>query len=256
MSSSKKRNKQTALFQSNKKNINDNSNLDFEEPQWIDLGFNKTSWVWKFCEVKTDSRAYCRHKNEDENEECGWNCVYNSQTSKYENIDDNNSLNNLATSQTSTNDQILSNFALDQDPTTKVFKPIKEATKWLSGQKYCILSLIFPTIQVLKYNYIVIEEDNKVSENETVEKETKEEDINDDTDNEEVDEPTRPNIDKIIKLVKNSIYNALFNYFDTPPDPALLASLLDPRFKRIKEWSENEKERAISLLTSEYNLFT
>ncbi|CAG8744985.1 2910_t:CDS:1, partial [Dentiscutata heterogama] len=48
MSSSKKRNNQTTLSQSNKKNHNDDSNLHFEEPQWIDLGYNKTSWVWKY----------------------------------------------------------------------------------------------------------------------------------------------------------------------------------------------------------------
>ena len=49
----------------------------------VDLGNNKTSWVWKYFGVKTDGRAYCRYilnKNETE-EECGWNCVYNSRTS-------------------------------------------------------------------------------------------------------------------------------------------------------------------------------
>ncbi|CAG8732807.1 16886_t:CDS:1, partial [Dentiscutata heterogama] len=47
----------------------------------IDIG-NKSSWVWKYCGVKTDGRAYCRYIiNENEETECGWNCVYNSQTS-------------------------------------------------------------------------------------------------------------------------------------------------------------------------------
>ncbi|CAG8837681.1 3266_t:CDS:1, partial [Racocetra persica] len=84
--------------------------------------------------------------------------------------------------------------------------------------------------------------DNKETEDKTMEEET-EEDIDDDTNSEEVNKPTRPNIDKTIKLVKNTIYNALFKYFDTPSNPALLASLLDPRFKKIKGWSENEKEK-------------
>ncbi|CAG8830940.1 17410_t:CDS:1, partial [Gigaspora rosea] len=81
MSNSKKRNKQTTVSQFNKKNHNDDSDLYSEEPQWIDLGKNKISWVWKYFGVKTDNRAYCRHKDKDEDEECGWNCVYNSQTS-------------------------------------------------------------------------------------------------------------------------------------------------------------------------------
>ena len=36
-----------------------------------------------------------------------------------------------------------------------LFKPIEEATEWLGGQKYCTLSLIYPTIQALKYDYVV-----------------------------------------------------------------------------------------------------
>ena len=39
----------------------------------------------------------------------------------------------------------------------KLFKPIEDATEWLGGQKYCTLSLIYPTIQTLKYDYITIE---------------------------------------------------------------------------------------------------
>ena len=43
------------------------------------------------------------------------------------------------------------------------FKPIEEATEWLGGQKYCTLSLMYPIIQTLKYDYITIEnsEDNE-----------------------------------------------------------------------------------------------
>jgi hypothetical protein len=36
----------------------------------------------------------------------------------------------------------------------------------------------------------------------------------------------------IYNSVKKSIYDALFNYFDTPPDAPLLVSLLEPRFKK------------------------
>ncbi|CAG8709040.1 6508_t:CDS:2, partial [Gigaspora rosea] len=48
------------LDQKSKKNYNNNDLLS-EEPQWIDIRNNKTSW--------------------DKVIECGWSCVYNSQTS-------------------------------------------------------------------------------------------------------------------------------------------------------------------------------
>ena len=36
----------------------------------------------------------------------------------------------------------------------ELLKPIEDATEFLGGQKYCTLSLIFPTIQALKFEYI------------------------------------------------------------------------------------------------------
>ncbi|CAG8848529.1 28650_t:CDS:1, partial [Gigaspora margarita] len=53
----------------------------------------------------------------------------------------------------------------------------------------------------------------------------------------------------------NTIYNTLYNYFDSSPNSVLLASILDPRFKKIKGWPEEEKERTIALLRSEYTFF-
>ncbi|CAG8644375.1 19480_t:CDS:2, partial [Racocetra persica] len=108
------------------------------------------------------------------------------------------------------------------DQLIELFKPIEEVMEWLSGQKYCILSLIFPTIQVLKYDYIIIEENSKDETEEEPEIKDIDDNTDDNTDN-EVDEPKKPNIDKIIKLVKNTIYDALFKYFDFLPDSVLLA---------------------------------
>ncbi|RIB26546.1 hypothetical protein C2G38_2163077 [Gigaspora rosea] len=135
----------------------------------------------------------------------------------------------------------------------ELFKPVEEATEWLGGQKYCMLSLIYPTIQVLKYVYIVVEEENDEELNQ--EKEETNEKVKEETEDkteEETNSNNRPNISKVINLVKNTIYDALFNYFDSLPDSVLLASILDPRFKKMKEWPEEDKERAIALLRSEY----
>ncbi len=44
----------------------------------------------------------------------------------------------------------------------EVFKPIEEATEWLGGQKYCTLSLMYPVIHALKYDYIPIINDDEI----------------------------------------------------------------------------------------------
>ncbi|CAG8812584.1 30838_t:CDS:2, partial [Gigaspora margarita] len=133
--------------------------------QWIDIE-NKSSWVWKYCGVKTDGHAYCRYIiNEDEKTECGWNYIYNSQTSKSESITEESS----------------------QEKETK-----KKA--------------------------------------EDTEEETEE-------------------------LIVNAIYDALYNYFDFSPNSVLFASILDSRFKKMKGWPKEEKERTITLLRSEYTFF-
>src|SRR6266511_4684372 len=50
----------------------------------------------------------------------------------------------------------------------EIFKPIEEATEWLGGQKYCTLSLMYPAIYTLKYDYIpdISLEDEESIENE------------------------------------------------------------------------------------------
>jgi hypothetical protein len=39
------------------------------------------------------------------------------------------------------------------DKLIELLIPIERATEFLGGQKYCTLSLIFPTIQSLKFEY-------------------------------------------------------------------------------------------------------
>ncbi|CAG8775128.1 5607_t:CDS:1, partial [Racocetra persica] len=96
------------------------------------------------------------------------------------------------------------------------------------------------------------QEEEKIGE-ETEEK-TKEE-TEEETEEESNNSINRPNIIKIGNLVKNIIYDALCNYFDSPPNLVLLASILNPRFKKIKNWLEEKKEKAITLLRSKYTLF-
>src|SRR4051812_21007058 len=58
----------------------------------------------------------------------------------------------------------------------------------------------------------------------------------------------------IINCVKKAIYNVLFDHFDAPPKAALLASLLDPRFKKMRGWLNEIQLSTISLLREEYLL--
>lgn len=60
-----------------------NNQEEPQEPQWVDLGPNKKSWVWKHFGIKTDGRAYCRYKvlRGGIEEECNYSCMYNTQTS-------------------------------------------------------------------------------------------------------------------------------------------------------------------------------
>ncbi len=79
-----KRSNNISLTRPTKKNNNNNLDNDQQEVlQWVELGSNKTSWVWKHFGVKTDGRAYCRYKilKNGVEEECNYSCIYNSQTS-------------------------------------------------------------------------------------------------------------------------------------------------------------------------------
>lgn len=50
------------------------------------------------------------------------------------------------------------------DELIELFKPIEDATEFLGGQKYCTLSLIYPTIQALKYSYAKKDNENGYSD--------------------------------------------------------------------------------------------
>ena len=68
---------------SKRQRITGNSNtiiIPEEEPQWIS-NTGKTSFVWKFFQAKTNGRAYCRYNDNDNGDECGYSCVYKTQTS-------------------------------------------------------------------------------------------------------------------------------------------------------------------------------
>ena len=64
----------------------------------------------------------------------------------------------------------------------ELFKPIEEATEFLGGQKYCTLSLIYPTIQALKYSYA---DDGKNNDCENEDNVDNEDNVSEDNGNED-----------------------------------------------------------------------
>jgi hypothetical protein len=90
------------------------------------------------------------------------------------------------------------------DKLIELFKPIEDATEFLGGQKYCTLSLIYPTIQALKYSYAIKSNDNNKDNNEKNENRDSDvennNDENDDGDNNESDNEDG-NINSINKIV-------------------------------------------------------
>ena len=64
----------------------------------------------------------------------------------------------------------------------ELFKPIEDATEFLGGQKYCTLSLIYPTIQALKYSY-ANDKNQDDSENSDNENGNNKNNISEDSDN-------------------------------------------------------------------------
>ncbi|CAG8659176.1 8928_t:CDS:2 [Funneliformis caledonium] len=117
-----------------------------------------------------------------------------------------------------------------------LFKPIEEAIEWLGGQKYCTLSLIYPSIYALYYDYIlnidnnIINESNEDSEDNKSVLDDKESDDNNNkkqifSNNTQM---SLSEINNIINSIKKAIYDVLFEYFNSP-------SLLDSRFKKMYE---------------------
>ncbi|CAH1760274.1 6185_t:CDS:2 [Entrophospora sp. SA101] len=58
---------------------------------------------------------------------------------------------------------------------------------------------------------------------------------------------------QIISKVKGIIYNLLWNYWSDSEKIGLMATLLDPKLKLMKVWSNETREQAIKKLCTEFN---
>ncbi|CAG8724656.1 12400_t:CDS:2, partial [Gigaspora rosea] len=155
--------------------------------------------------------------------------------------------------------QILSQLLLKDyecDLLKRIFvalKPFKLATKFFLGSKYPTLSLMYPTIRELQNQYMHSDEISNSEDDE----DNDQSDILLDSENENEDEfysqldsvcdarshalSLPPNLDLIEKEFKNAIFNSLEkNWYDFH-EIGLVATLLDPRTKKISLFTSKEQ---------------
>ncbi|GET01513.1 zinc finger BED domain-containing protein 1-like [Rhizophagus clarus] len=136
-----------------------------------------------------------------------------------------------------------------------------ELTEKLEGTKYVTMSYIYPGIARLKKRFRPIIEFN----NNNLDLETND-DAFEDHQFEEVDEDDEPEARQKIKIntpvntsnllnnIKVNLYKALEKYYEIIEKEALVATLLDPRKKKMKFADENKKEFAKNSLYEVYEL--
>ncbi|CAB5295927.1 unnamed protein product [Rhizophagus irregularis] len=150
-------------------------------------------------------------------------------------------------------------------------QPFEDATIYFSGTSYATLSIIYPLIQVLKFKYAEnneVNDDNLELEQDASnfqhEESDKESDLSDsdEEDNSKLDTPEQSTThyhqirskaaaastiqlaQDILKIMKQTIYNSLFVYWNEPIMIGLLASLLDPCLKTLSNWDEETRNKA------------
>lgn len=137
---------------------------------------------------------------------------------------------------------------------TEILSHFAEATNYLGGSKYCTYSSINPTIiEIMKWvrppssssnnsNLTDIDLDKTSDAFGEVSELDKDKEINNPVD-------TRNLLDQI----KKNLYKALVHYFDPTSSEALLAALLDPRFKKLRLFTSDNKQDAEDELQNKYD---
>ncbi|CAH1768145.1 11743_t:CDS:2, partial [Entrophospora sp. SA101] len=122
-----------------------------------------------------------------------------------------------------------------------LLKPFEEATTFFSGAQYPTSSLMYPTIQKLKIKYACgVTGRNRKDDNDNDESQKKS------------NPPPRPNLNNIAMIFQQKIYESLFDYWNQTSDIGLLATLLDPRLKKMVLFDYETRTRTIEKLNELY----
>ena len=135
---------------------------------------------------------------------------------------------------------------------TEILSYFTDATDYLGGSKYCTYSSINPAIiELIKWVRPALINNSNLT------------DIDFDRITDafgEVSEPDRDreintpvNTYNILEQIKKNLYEALIHYFDSTSPEALLAALLDPRFKKLQSFTQNQKQDAEYELQKAYD---
>ncbi|CAG8697781.1 2688_t:CDS:2, partial [Racocetra fulgida] len=135
----------------------------------------------------------------------------------------------------------------------KTFEKFDYATEAFSAEKYSTLSVVYPIIELLKFEFAVDPNLPLVDDDY---------DLNDEYDSGSEDEGSEDeedytqdtlNIQLTIAQVKRAIYNSLWKYWRTSMFTGLITTLLDPRLKKMRPWSEELRKETIRICREEYN---
>ncbi|GBC12604.1 zinc finger BED domain-containing protein 1-like [Rhizophagus irregularis DAOM 181602=DAOM 197198] len=143
----------------------------------------------------------------------------------------------------------------------EILGPFAELTERLEGTKYATMSYIYPGITKLKKLFHPAREfcnsDMNLETNDDAFEEHQFEEVDED------DEPgarrkiqinTPVNTSNLLDKIKANLYKALENYYEVIEKEALIAALLDPRKKKMKFATNDQKELAKTSLIEVYEL--
>ena len=133
---------------------------------------------------------------------------------------------------------------------TEILSHFAEATDYLGGSKYCTYSSINPTIiEIMKWvrpssrnNLADINLDRIADAFGEVSELERDKDIN-----------TPVNTCNLLDQIKKNLYDAMIHYFNPTSPEALLAALLDPRFKKLRFSTQDQKQKTEDELQNKYN---
>jgi hypothetical protein len=132
---------------------------------------------------------------------------------------------------------------------TEILAHFADATDYLGGSKYCTYSSMNPTIiEIMRWvrpssrnnsNLIDINIDKTADA------------FGEASEDKEINTPVDTH--NLLDQIKKNLYDALIYYFNPASSEALLAALLDPRFKKLQLFTQDQKQDAEDELQNIYN---
>ena len=135
---------------------------------------------------------------------------------------------------------------------TEILSRFADATDYLGGSKYCTYSSINPTIiELMKWVRPASYNNNSIDTNMIDRTIDAFGEVSEPAEKEKIDMPVETH--NLLNQIKKDLYEALIHYFDPMSSEALLAAILDPRFKKLTSFTQSQKQEAEYQLKSTYD---